>query len=399
MSHPLGIRRRPGRAAVLPALIALGLTATACGGGEPEPEESGSAAAGGSATEVAAPIVTTYDGGIYVIDGETFEVVEDIPLEGFNRLNPAGDGRHVLVSTSTGFRVLDAVGAELTDVEFEASKPGHAVHHADRTVLFADGTGEITVFDPADLGDGLPETETHTTEHAHHGVAVRLADGSMVVTLGDEEERPGIQVRDANGEEITRNEDCPGVHGEATAKDEAVVIGCETGVLIYQDGEITKVDSPDEYGRIGNQAGHEESQYVLGDYKTDPDAELERPERVSVVDTASGELELVDLGTSYSFRSLARGPHGEGLILGTDGAIHVIDMEKAEVTDTIPVIGEWEEPIEWQQPRPTIFVRDHTAYVTDPGEKRLYAVDIESGEVTSETELPEASNEITGVTG
>ncbi|RCV51345.1 zinc metallochaperone AztD [Marinitenerispora sediminis] len=389
--HPHRSRRKRGWAA-LSALAALSLTATACGeaGGE-------GGAADASATEVANPLVATYDGGIYVIDGETLDVVEDIPLEGFNRLNPAGDGRHVLVSTSTGFRVLDATGARLTDDEFPAPEPGHAVRHAGRTVLFSDGTGEVTVFDPADLGDGLPETESHTTEHPHHGVALVLENGEMVVTLGDEESRPGIQVLDAERKEIARNEECPGVHGEATAMDEAVVVGCEDGVLLYTGGEITKVDSPDEYGRIGNQAGHEESPYVLGDYKTDPDAELERPERVTVVDTENGALELVDLGTSYSFRSLGRGPDGEGLVLGTDGALHVIDMESAEVTDSFPVIGEWTEPLEWQDARPTLFVRGGTAYVTDPGERRLYAVDIASGEVQGETELPAASNEITGV--
>ncbi|WP_017559016.1 zinc metallochaperone AztD [Nocardiopsis baichengensis] len=399
MQNPALTARRPRRGpratapAALAALAALGLTAASCGTG------GGDGGGGQAASEAADALVATYDGGIFVLDGQTLEVVEDIPLEGFNRLNPAGDGRHVLVSTSTGFRVLDAAGAELTDAEFEAPEPGHVVRHAGSTVLFSDGAGEVTVFDPADLGDGLPEAETHTTDHPHHGVAVVLENSEMVVTLGDEEERTGVQVLDADREEIERNEECPGVHGEATARDEAVVIGCEDGVLVYRDGALTKIDSPDDYGRIGNQAGHEGSRYVLGDYKTDPDAELERPERVTVLDTAEGGLELVDLGTSYSFRSLGRGPDGEGLILGTDGALHVIDPESAEVTDSHPVIGEWSEPLEWQEPRPTLFVRGGTAYVTDPGEKRLYAVDIASGEVQEETELPEASNEITGIEG
>ncbi|WP_067968523.1 zinc metallochaperone AztD [Nocardiopsis trehalosi] len=390
---------RPGhsvRAALLPGLLILGLTA-ACGqgGGAAEPADDGSASA---APQAADPLVATYDGGLYVIDAESLDVVADIPLDGFNRVNPAGDDQHVMVSTASEFRVLDTAAGELTDVAFEAPEPGHVVRHAGRTVLFSDGTGEVTAFDSDALGDGAPETDTHTTEHPHHGVAVELENGELLVTLGDEEERPGIQVLGPDREEeVARNEECPGVHGEATAQDEAVVIGCEDGVLIYRDGEITKTDSPDDYGRIGNQAGHEESPYVLGDYKTDPDAELERPERVSVIDTASGDLKLVDLGASYSFRSLGRGPDGQGLVLGTDGALHVIDMEAGEVTDSFPVVGEWTEPLEWQEARPTLFVRGGTAYVTDPGAKALYAVDVATGEVTAETELPEATNELTGV--
>ncbi|MFD0854357.1 hypothetical protein ACFQ07_19115, partial [Actinomadura adrarensis] len=268
-------------------------------------------------------------------------------------------------------------------------------HHAGRTVLFADGNGKVTTFDPRQLGSGLPKAVTHTTQHAHHGVAIELADGSMLVTLGTEEERTGAHVLDKNRKEIARSEECPGVHGEAAAKDEAVLIGCEDGALLYKDGKFSKVQAPDEYGRIGNQAGHEESPIVLGDYKTDPDAELERPERVSLIDTRTGDLKLVDLGTSYTFRSLGRGPHGEALVLGTDGALHVIDPEQGKVTKKIEIMGEWREPLEWQQPRPTLHVRDHTAYVTDPGGKTLYAIDIGSGQVKTKAQLPQTPNELT----
>jgi hypothetical protein len=375
----------------VPSLVTTGLLLAACGA--PAANESSEQ----DAVEVTDAVVVTYDGGLYVLDGQTLEVVEDIPLEGFNRLNPAGDGRHVLVSTSTGFRVLDATAADLTEDEFAASEAGHVVNHAGVTVLFADGSGEVTLFDPQDLGDGLPETETYTTEHPHHGVAVQTETGELLVTLGDEESRSGIQVLDADRNEITRSEECPGVHGESAAASETIVVGCEDGVLIYRDGVITKVDSPDEYGRIGNTRGHDDSPFILGDYKVDPEAELERPTRVSIINTETGELRLLDVGASYSFRSLARGPEGEGLLLGTDGALHVIDMASAQVTRSIPVVAAWEEPLEWQEARPSVFVRGGTAYVNDPVESKLHAVDVATGEVTAEVDLPNPANEMTGV--
>ncbi|MFB7032369.1 zinc metallochaperone AztD, partial [Streptomyces sp. NPDC056295] len=321
---------------------------------------------GASAKPVTDPLVATYEGGLHVLDGRTLKVVKDRPMAGFNRVNPAGDDRHVIVSTSEGFRVMDAVDQRLTDIEFKGPKPGHVVRHADRTVLFTDGTGRITSFDPHDLAGGEPATTTYTSAAPHHGVAVELKNGRLVSTLGTEEKRTGLIVLDKDRTEITRNEHCPGVHGEATAKDEVVVVGCEDGVLVYKNGAFTKVKSPTAYGRIGNQAGSDLSPIVLGDFKKDKDAELERPRQVSLIDTTTGKMNLVDLGTSYTFRSLARGPHGEGLVLGTDGRIHVIDPEAGKVTRTIPVIGTWQEPLDWQQPRPALFVRDHTAYVTDP---------------------------------
>ncbi|MFJ8858134.1 zinc metallochaperone AztD [Streptomyces sp. NPDC102451] len=390
---------RPRRAAAVSTLLAASVALTACGNdGKASTAGTTGKASGAPASQVTDPIVTTYDGGLYVLDGTTLELAEDIPLEGFNRVNPAGDDRHVMVSTATGFRVLDAGGRKLTAVEFEGSKPGHVVRHAGRTILFADGTGVVTVFDPEDLGGGTkPETETYTSAAPHHGVAIQLADGKLVTTLGTEEKRVGIAVLDKDRKEITRSEECPGVHGEAAAQGEAVVIGCEDGVLIYKDGAIKKVKSPAAYGRIGNQAGSDESPVVLGDYKKDKDAELERPEQVSLINTETGRMRLVDIGTSYTFRSLARGPHGEALVLGTDGKIHVIDPATGKVTKEISALGAWQEPLDWQQPRPALFVRDHTAYVSDPSSRKLLAIDLESGKQVASAELPKAPDELSGV--
>lgn len=369
------------------------------------------------AEEVDAPqprLVATYDGGLLTLDAQTLEVLDDTPLDGFIRVNPAGDGRHVFVSVPEGFQLFDAgVWTEahgdhghsyagdpaLTDTVYEGDTPGHVVRHAGKTVLFSDGDGKIQIFDSESFLEGAPEPEVQHTEEAHHGVAVELENGELLYTIGNEEERSGALVVDENGEEIARSEECPGVHGEAAAKNDAIVVGCQDGILIYQDGEFTKVDAPDSYGRIGNQAGSDLSPVVLGDYKVDEDADLERPERVSLTNTETGELTLVDLGASYSFRSLGRGPDGEGLVLGTDGSLHVIDVEAGEVTESIPVTEAWEEPMEWQQPRPTLFVQDGLAYVSEPATQELHIVDLASGEVTESAELPQATNELTGVTG
>ncbi|MFI1422305.1 zinc metallochaperone AztD [Streptomyces sp. NPDC020731] len=381
--------------------LAMSAVLTACGGGDDASSDAKAVKetpGAKPATEVEDPLVATFDGGLYILDGESLELSGTIELPGFNRVNPAGDDDHVIVSTDSGFRVLDAAEQKLTDITYEGAKPGHVVRHAGKTVLFTDGTGEVNVLDPADLvGGKKPGGRTYTSAEAHHGVAIELSNGELLSTLGTEEKRTGALVLDKDGKEIKRNEKCPGVHGEAAAKGEAVAVGCEDGVLIYKDGEFTKVDAPDDYGRIGNQAGSDASPVLLGDYKTDPDAELERPTRISLIDTETAKLRLVDLGTSYSFRSLGRGPHGEALVLGTNGALHVIDPETGRTEKEIPVVDAWQEPLDWQQPRPALFVRDHTAYVSEPGERRLHAVDIETGEKLTSVTLPKGTNELSGV--
>ncbi|MEU0163296.1 zinc metallochaperone AztD [Streptomyces sp. NPDC006261] len=390
-----------GRALTSTALaLAISTVLTACGGESSSSTDtrSDATASGKPAVAVKEPLVATFDGGLYVLDGESLKLAKTIDLPGFNRVNPAGDKDHVMVSTDSGFRVLDATGQALTDIEYKGAKPGHVVRHAAKTVLFTDGTGEVNVFDPTALSGGKkPAGRTYTSAEPHHGVAIELADGKLVSTLGTEEKRTGALVLDRNNKEIARSEDCPGVHGEAAAKNEAVGVGCEDGILIYKDGKFTKIDSPDDYGRIGNQAGSDSSPVLLGDYKSDPDAELERPTRVSLIDTEKKKLRLVDLGTSYSFRSLARGPHGEALVLGTDGAIHVIDPNTGKVEKKIPAVGDWQEPLDWQQARPTLFVRGHVAYVSEPGKKALHAIDVETGKKITSVTLPKSTNELSGV--
>ncbi|MCX0274788.1 zinc metallochaperone AztD [Nocardia zapadnayensis] len=379
------IRTGPIRAAALTGLLTAVVAASGCGTGTTEE------------TAIADPLAVTYDGGIHLLDGTTLVRGGGVELAGFNRVNPAGDDRHIIVSTSAGFRVFDAVGGQFTDIEFPGPKPGHVVRHAGRTVLFADGTGTVTSFDPAELAEGAPKTSEYRAAEAHHGVAVELESGELAVTLGTEEERVGLAILDADRQEITRSEQCPGVHGEATAAGDTLVVGCQNGVLVYRDGKLTKVTSPDSYGRIGNQAGSDGSPIVLGDYKKDEHAELERPEQISLIDTETGTIRLVDIGTSYTFRSLARGPEGEALVLGTDGGLRVIDPETGKVVRTIDVLDPWQEPIDWQQPRPALFVRDGIAYVSDTATKQIHRIDLASGTVTASVTLAETPNEISGV--
>lgn len=418
------MNRRPHSPPPVPRLAIAALVSTAalalsaCASPGADAHGAGAAAeSADAAQELAAPrLVVSYDGGVLVLEGATLEPAADLALDGYLRVSPAGDGRHVIVSSEAGFEVLDTgleveahgdhahyYGSEpaLTGLVLPAEHPGHVTVNADVTSLFADGTGEVQRFESDDLAGarepGDLDLEHYASAEAHHGVAVALEGGGLVATLGDSETRTGAIALDAQGAELARTESCPGVHGETVAADGVVVLGCEDGAILYRDGAFTKVTAPDAYGRIGNQAGSPESPVVLGDYKVDREAELERPTRVSLIDTDSASLRLVDLGTSYSFRSLARGPHGEALVLGTDGAVHVIDPGSGAVTARIPVVAEWVEPLDWQQPRPMLRVDGHRAYVTDPANDAIHLVDLDAAEVVVTAQLPHTPDELSTV--
>ncbi|TDE88292.1 hypothetical protein EXU48_23700 [Occultella glacieicola] len=387
--------------------------------GHDHDNEEAAPADGRPTEEAAGPsprLAVTYDGGVLIVDALSLEVLADFPAEGFIRVNPAGDGRHLFLTLGEEFRLLDTGAFSeahgdhshsyttdplLTDVAIAADHPGHVVTHADRTVLFADGTGEITVLDPHELAAGAqaPVLATTSTPQAHHGVAVVRTDDSLLHTIGDSQARSGVVLLDAEGDEVARAETCPGVHGETVAAEETVVFGCENGALVVTGSEFTHAAAPDAYGRIGNLAGSDASPVVLGDYKSDPDADLERPTRVSLIDTRTAEIRLVDLGVSYTFRSLARGPGGEALVLGTDGTLRVIDPEAGTVTSEIPVTGSWTEPEQWQDPRPTLRVEGSFAYVTEPATSTVFVVDLQGAAVIDSAVLPVVPNELSSVTG
>lgn len=384
-------------AATAAAVILAGCSASSDDPGESPGPSPGEAQETVSVTE---PLVATYDGGLYVLDGETLELRKDIPLDGFLRVNPAGDDSHVLITTSDGFQVLDASSGELTGDVFRAVEGGHVVAHGERTVLFADGSGEITVFDPHALESGMPETEKFTTPQPHHGVAVILSDGTLLHSVGDPENRSGA-VAVGGGREVARSAECPGIHGETVVADEVVVFGCENGALEFAGGRFTRIASPTPYGRIGTAKGHDESPIALGDMKIDPDAELERPERFALIDTATDQMRVVRMpaGISYSFRSLARGPRAEALVLGTDGKLHVFDPVTGDPVRVIAVTGAWTEPEDWQEPRPTVFSREDAVYVTDPASRQIHLVDLQRGMVTASVTLPQEPNELSGAVG
>lgn len=395
--------------------LRLGVAALALGGitllaGCAAPAESPDAAPSSTAGGEAQPrVALTYDGGLLVLDAESLDLVGDIEKSGFLRVNAAGDGDNVMVTTEEGFQVLhtgasDSTEPELTDLVFEGSKAGHVVPHGETTALYADGTGTTTVYETAALLEStteLPEFETITADAAHHGVSIVLEDGTLLTTIGDEDGRTGVQVLDESREEIARNEECPGVHGEGTAPGEVAIFGCDDGVLLYKDGAFTKLQADVDYGRTGNIFTSDASSVALGDYKTDPDAEGSLLSAVKLIDTEAETTQVVELpeGVEYTFRDLARTSAGDAVVLATDGSLHLIDVESGEITSSYPVIGEWEGPAEWQEAHPALKVLDDVAYVTEPATDSLHAIDLTDGSEVGHAELPGTPNEIAVVTG
>lgn len=386
------------------AAVAVAVAALAgCSGAGPAPDTRPGAPADAPRAD-GTRVAITYDGGVLVLDGTTLETTGEAELDGFLRINGAGDrDGHVFVTAEDGFHVLDTGLASgdvaFTGEVFEAVAAGHATPHAGRTALFDDGTGEVRLFDTDGVGAGtLPAVETIASEEAHHGVAIPLADGTVLSTIGSPDARSGVRHLSAAGEELARHEGCPGVHGEGALQDEVVMFGCEDGVLLFADGAFTKLSAPDAFGRTGNAYVTDASPIAVGDYKTDPDQEGYLLSELVFVDTAAGTLTVADAPAPYTWRGVGRSGHGDVVVLGSDGSLSVLD-QTGTVRDSWSVIDAWDSPAAWQDAHPGLRVAGDTAYVTEPEASRVLAVDLHSGEVVAEVTLDVVPNEFVVVGG
>lgn len=359
-------------------------------------------------------VVLSHEGGLKTYDAKTGEVIEEEDLPGFLRLNNAGDNRHVMVTKGDEFLTYDSglitkphgdhnhyytAAPQLDETTYEAPHAGHVVSYDGFTALFSDGDGRVQIVPNDQIADPK-DVKTFESGAAHHGVAVPLEDGSVVMTKGTEEERHTIQHKDKDGKVLAETEECPGIHGEAAAGNGKLFFGCEDGPVVFDGSEFHKVDvsafaGADGYQRSGNSIGSEESDVILADNKKDKDAESEQPTSVSLVNTADYSAKEVELGSSYWFRSLARGPLGEALVLTTDGKVNVIDPDTGEVTKKIDAISEWTENEDWQLPGPILKAADGYAYVTDANKKELVVIDLLKGEEINRVSLDYQPNEMT----
>lgn len=428
------LSRRATLAASLTLLLPLSACATGAGTATPgasgapgapapstaAPTPAATSTVGTNSREVAsvAPrLVYSHEGGLAMVDTETGKVIHEEDHPGFLRLNDGGDGRHVFVTDGDQFLVYDTgIRARphgdhahyyesepgLTSQVYDMPLAGHATPHDGWTTLFSDGTGRIVSIPSDKVADPGPLAEETKTDAPHHGVALKLSDDTLLTTQGTESERHTVQVKDGD-KVVAETTDCPGTHGEAVAKPtekgDVVLLGCTNGPVVYRDGAFHKVTPPDAWARTGNSAGSHASPIVLTDYKVEKDAKLERPTRVALVDTVKDKLDLVELGSSYWFRSLARGAHGEALVLTYDGNVTVIDPATKKVIKRIKAIAPWQEKDKWQLPGPSIKVAGHDVYVTDAENRKLVVVDLEKGEVEKTFDLPHTPVEIAVTTG
>jgi hypothetical protein len=392
---PTCIRRSAPRIIGGAAALSVAAALVACGApSETEPAADSLDEPDDGRTEVEQPqprLVVATETGVTVLDAADGTTLATFQTEIRPTPVVAGDGRHVfLVQTDADVtQVLDAGSwpgehgdhahyyvAEpvLRDLRIEGDAPVHVVSHHEHTAIFNDGDGTATVFrDAALLIDSLDPTVIDSGD-PHHGVVVPLDTGAVVSIPpppGDDTLPTGVFLVDESGAEIERFDDCPGLHGETTLHG-VVVFACDDGVLLIEgDGaaEATKVEYPSDGGRIGSFTAGPAEGFVVGNYTETA---------LLAVDVEGATAHEISVDAPYAARALDE--HGELVLLTTDGTLHVIDPADGAAETAVPdVLPPFEIPEDWREPRPTITVVGHTAFVADPATSTVVPVDLDDG--------------------
>jgi hypothetical protein len=408
-------------------VLGLGLVLTACGSEDADPgatadseHEEASAdheehhdeddeAPGEARTEVDEPqprLVVAHDNGAFVVDAETGEVLGSFDTVQRPALAVAGDGRHVFLTQDEAnlTQVLDAgswgmdhgdhahyyiAEPALKDTQIEGDYPVHVVSHDDETAIFNDGDGTATIFRDAGLRIDSLDVRTVDSGAPHHGVVVP-ADGFSIVSIPSDDEEDtlplGVAVVDDAGVELARFENCPGLHGEA-ALGHTVAFACADGILLVDGEDARKVDYPSDEGRTGSFTMGPADEYLVGNFTATS---------LLALHVEDGTAHEISVDEPYAARALDE--HGDLVVLTTDGTLHVIDPADGDVEATVEgVLEPFEIPEDWREPRPTIVVAGHTAFVADPATSTVIPVDLEHQEVESTFALDAIPTSITAV--
>ncbi|NBC87319.1 MAG: hypothetical protein GVY25_14125 [Bacteroidetes bacterium] len=334
---------------------------------------------------------------LHVLDADDGQNVGTVALAGpAYRFMPVEEsGRYAFVNPRNGpLQTIDAgiyveddrvveQGPALHPFEVPGERLIHVTYAQHTVAAWDDGTGKAHFFDARELVDGgTPSVTTVASGIAHHGVAVSLGSDMALLTKPTEGEvlPIGVSVHSMpSGNEITSFEGCPGLHGKGHAAGDVVGFGCSDGMLVVErqgsNATSIKVPNPDdlaEGSRTGTVYGHESAPYLVAHF-SDPDRNNIGPYVYEPQSDSFTRMEIPGPSPSfgYAFSPEAR----EFLALSEDGTLHVFDGETRAHLGSVP--GVTSADGEGQ-----IAAGAHFAYVSDPAEKKITEVRLDTREIT-----------------
>jgi hypothetical protein len=289
------------------------------------------------------------------------------------------------------FHVSKRAPTHLAARSITSMMPTHFTAHHGWSAIFNDGDGSVTFLSDASMLTMSLMVRTFTTGVAHHGVAV-IAFNHLVASVPDPVDPPmgstrlpvGVSWRDRQmtATEAGRDSSCPRLHGEATNRD-SIAFGCADGVLVLRWNSATMRFTPQKIAnpmgtastiRVGTLEAHESLPVYIGNWSREP--------ALVIVDPAgnggAGSITPFTLPTTQlTFKLDSEG--AKLLVLTVDGRLHRLNPRTGASDGTpIQVIPAYAmAPSGEGAVRPALAITGDRAYVSDPRDGTVQAVDLE----------------------
>jgi len=275
----------------------------------------------------------------------------------------------------------------LLALKLQGARPTHYEVHDTLAALFHDGNAAtaqnagVAVLSDASLGSAATEA-TLDLPIAMHGTAEPRGDFLLTThrEAGTESTLPSavdLYRRNVAGYDFVERiaEPCPGLHG-SYSNDDYTLFGCTDGVLVVeQNGEtftaskIANVAGMAAGARIGTVVGHHDLEGFGGFAGND----------LYAIDPSAGSMRRIDWAAGAAVTKIAHAMDAEGerfLILDSAGTLRVLDPANGWANlGSLPVISSFNEG---QAPVITLSHAEDLAFVTDPADRSIAVIDLET---------------------
>ncbi|WP_146202037.1 hypothetical protein [Teichococcus aestuarii] len=246
----------------------------------------------------------------------------------------------------------------------EGPKPSHVLGGDGRLASFFDGDGSVVI---ASAGD----TTRLRANVPHHGLAYPFHSAAgprlMVSHAAAAGERPGgVMLLDEQGKELTRNDDCPMLHGEAISG-RVIGLGCGDGVLLLntRTQAFRKVPYPagTESGRmVRSLVGGSDFHLFAGDFG---------PDAVTILDPDAEQFKVVELPARRIAFTMDPQRADTMFVLTEDGQMHRVDTLGGKIVGSARVVQRYALEGGSSVARPRLSAAGGLVAVTDPARSRL----------------------------
>ncbi|OZS77476.1 hypothetical protein CF394_09660 [Tetzosporium hominis] len=344
-------------------------------------------------------LLINFPENVMILDSTEFDVVNEfsMPFSYVTKLPKEG-----LLFNERDQGIIHQLMLNRESLEIETHSegshlPSHVIANAGRLAVFNDGDGRITVF-TSPKANQPTKLLFQVQVPAHHGVAIPLQDGTILVSTKEAGSEAALGDRfvrlDEVGQVVKKYEAAPAIHGETVVEYNGnlfAVMGAEAALNVYEEATDTvKVCAlPDDTTRSGMLVSENGNPWVMANYSTiaDPMSNI----GLILYNIENHTVYFVEVPSDYYFSYLVH--QSKGYLIGKDGYLYEVDLETQQVGRSQQLWDSSSHDAD-NEPRIAIDVSNQRLFITNPFANEVLMVLLKEWSVSKVLKLEDCPNEI-----